>query len=159
MGDSGGKGAGKKLEGMASQMFSETGALRGDVIGMFEEIMRTGGAQTISPIVGRAVESSRRAGSQAMAGTEANLLRQGMGADSPFFQQILANVGRESELATSQIPTDFAQQFLSMIPGFTQGAAQMGMQGMGAAGQTQAAGKSATMQAISSFMPDVSYAI
>ena len=159
MGDSGGKGAGKKLEGMAGQMFSETGALRGDVIGMFEEIMRTGGAQTISPIVGRAVESSRRAGSQAMAGTEANLLRQGMGADSPFFQQILANVGRESELATSQIPTNFAQQFLSQIFPFLQGQSGMAMQGMGAAGQTLAAGKSATTQAVSSLMPDVSYAI
>ena len=55
--------AGSQLEQYAGQFFQETTPMRQELIGQFEEILKTGGAQAQVPIISKAVEASKRASS------------------------------------------------------------------------------------------------
>ena|SRR5690242_16523417 len=76
------------------------------------EALKTGGVGARIPMIQRAVEASKSATANALSGTSAELATSGV-AGTPFAANILAGARMSGEQATSQIPTNIAQNILS----------------------------------------------
>lgn len=102
------------------------------------EALRTGGVGAQIPIIQRAVEQTRQAGAQGLRATEESLAQRNLGG-TPFGERILAQTRQQGRLAAAQIPTQFAQQFITGAPGFASQlsgqAAQLGLGAQQQAGQ------------------------
>jgi hypothetical protein len=111
-----------KLSTMASQLFSETDPTRKLLGEQFAEALSTGGVGAHIPIINRAVENSRVATSNTLRQLDDSLGKFNL-AGTPYGQAIRANTLLGGELATGNIPTDFAKAFISMAPNWSIGAA------------------------------------
>lgn len=163
-GGGGGKGgetpsSSKALERIATQMNKEVTPLRRDYIQQLEQILRGGTSQAQLPIIQSAMESSRKATSDALRQSESSLASSGL-AGTPFGEGILAQTRMSGEAGTAAIPSSLAQQLLNIIPNFslgTGGTVVSGLQGasQGAIGAqaNQVAKDSAQLQAVSGMMP------
>ena len=146
--------AGSQLEQYAGQFFQETTPMRQELIGQFEEILKTGGAQAQVPIIAKAVESSKKAASDTVAQTEASLAQKNL-SGTPFGESIMARTRQNANQAPSQVGPQMAMQFLQQIPSFTLAQASNIMSGLGPAvqgnlstkGQTHSLGNTFSMGA------------
>ena len=94
--------------------------------------MARGGSQAQVPMIAKAVEASKQATSKATQGLDAEMARAGL-SGTPFGIMMKNNARQSGSLATSQIPTNIAQQILAMIPNFILGQGQTAMGGLGGA--------------------------
>lgn len=124
-------GAGK-LSKLATQLFNETTPMRQQLGQQMMEALTTGGVGARIPMIQRAVESSKAATSQALQGTNKQLAQTGT-AGTPFASGILSNILGQGELQTANIPTAIANEFIQMVPNFSLGSAQSGLQGLSSA--------------------------
>ena len=110
--------------------------------GQVEEGLKTGGVGAQMPIINKAVEASRQAGSNTLRTLDENLARTGM-AGTPFGARTRAGAVQAGELATSRVPTNIVQEFLkTMTPqatGALEGAGRV--RGAGAMARTALAGQ------------------
>ena len=111
-----------KLSTMASQLFSETDPTRKLLGEQFAEALSTGGVGAHIPIINRAVENSRVATSNTLRQLDDSMGKFNL-SGTPYGQAIRANTLLGGELATGNIPTDFAKAFISMAPNWSIGAA------------------------------------
>lgn len=153
MGGGGGKGneAGEDLADIAKQFFGETTPLRQEMIDQFMEALTTGGVGARIPIINKALESSRRAESQTMQGTEENLARTNL-AGTPFGAMVRSSTEQQGNLATSQIPTNIIAGMLQQIPGFITGTNQVVTSGMGQAAGAEAGSQNAFANLIGAYL-------
>lgn len=136
----------RQLEAFAGELRTESRPGRRELFGQIFEALRTGGIGARLPIIQRAVESSMGATSQALRETEDRL--RGVGLEgTPFGQRILSDVTREGEFATSQIPTNIAQELINLAPSFITGAGQTATGAGGAATAANARVQSANVAA------------
>ena len=125
------------LEDITKQIFEETTPVRGEMINQFLDVLLTGGAGSQIPSITRAMESSKRATSQNMAGLDTRLAQEGI-AGTPFAEGIRSQTQMQGDLATSQIGPQLAMQLLQLIPGFVTGQGNTVVSGLGTAGGIQA---------------------
>jgi hypothetical protein len=147
----GGKGGGgsRALENLLTEVGGESKPARGELFSQIFESLRTGGIGARLPIVQQAVEQSRQATSGALSGTQAQLSRLNL-LGTPYGQNILAQQRQAGEQGTARIPTDIANQFIQMAPGFI--SSTLGQQFGGASNlaQTSAAREASFMQFLAS---------
>jgi len=124
--------ANKDLSSMARGFANETKGLRQELITQMGDILKTGGSQAQVPMIAKAVEASKQATSKATQGLDAEMARAGL-SGTPFGIMMKNNARQSGSLATSQIPTNIAQQILAMIPNFILGQGQTAMGGLGGA--------------------------
>jgi hypothetical protein len=119
--------------------------------GMLESALKGQGSAGNIPIIQQAVERSKQATSQTLAGTSDDLARSGL-AGTPFGQAIMAQTQQQGNQAAARTETDLLSQLIAQVPAFlAQNAgvinALTGIQGpsgsMGAA-QGTSAGQSAS---------------
>ena len=144
MGSTPGSGAGKpetpeqitKLGQIAETILKQAGPLRKELLGQTLEALKTGGVGARIPVIQRAVESSKQATSNALRGTTESLGATGL-ASSPYGQSILANIRTQGGQATSQIPTQIAENFIGAAPGIVASMQGQGLQGLQASGSIE----------------------
>lgn len=122
----------------ARALFNETSPLRKEFTDQSLEALKTGGIGAQIPLIARAIEASKAQTSQNLFTTFENLSKSRL-AGTPFGQAIMAGSRIAGDQATARIPTDYAQSFISQIPGFIgamTGTAVQGQSGA-AANQTQ----------------------
>lgn len=122
----------------ARALFNQTSPLRKEFTDQSLEALKTGGIGAQIPLIARAVEASKAQTSQNLQTTQENLAKSRL-AGTPFGQAIMAGSRIAGDQATARIPTDYAQGFISQIPGFIgamTGTAVQGQSGA-AANQTQ----------------------
>ena len=125
-----------------------------ETAGQILEALTTGGIGARLPIAQRSVEASRSATATALRQTGEELTRKGQ-AGTPFGESLLANLRLAGETGTANIPTDIAQQFISVAPSFALGGPSMILQALSRMGtQTSASGVSTTRPA-TDWMTDV----
>ena len=88
-----------------------------------EEWVEGEGAGAQIPMIAQAQEAQRRATSQALTGSQESLAMKGL-AGTPFGEQIMAGQRQQGASAVQGVESQFIQQMLSMIPGYTQGQSQ-----------------------------------
>jgi hypothetical protein len=93
---------------------------RDALLGVFEDVLKTGGSQATIPIISKAVEASMQATSDASRQTAESLAASGL-AGTPFGVGEMARTYQQGRQATSQIPAQFSQQILNLIPDFILG--------------------------------------
>ena len=113
------------------------------------EALKTGGIGARLPIAQQGVEQSRAATSTAMTGTQESLSRSGL-LKTPWGQSTLAGVRQSGEQATNRIPTDIAQQFISLAPNFLSSVLGTQMGGASNLAQVDASREAAMMQMLAS---------
>jgi hypothetical protein len=96
-------------------LFNETDPTRKLLGDQFAEALSTGGVGAHIPIINRAVENSRMATSNTLRQLDDSMGRFNL-SGTPYGQAIRANTLLGGELATGNIPTDFAKAFISMAP-------------------------------------------
>lgn len=105
--------------------------------GQVEEIVRSGGSTAQIPAIQKAIESSIAATSTSKKRTEENLVRSGVtGTD---YQTILALLGQQGELTTSQIPFQYSAPIVQQAYATALGIPALTVQGLGEAGRSEAA--------------------
>src|SRR6267142_2085665 len=107
---------------MAKNINAEVDPTRKLLGEQFAEALSTGGVGAHIPIINRAVENSRVANANALRQLDDSMGRFNM-AGTPYGQAIRSNTMLSGELATVNIPTDFAKAFISMAPSWSIGAA------------------------------------
>lgn len=80
------------------------------------EALRTGGVNAQIPIINRAVDASRQAGSMTNQQVQESLAKAGLSGSS-FGQAIMAQTEQEGNQKTAEIPADIASQFIGIVPG------------------------------------------
>lgn len=120
----------KQLFGMGVSDWQRQAPIRKEFENQLLSAITTGGVGAQLPIVSKSVEGSKQATSQAMEAMDERLSTTGL-AGTPYGERARAGTQLQGEQATAAIPTNFAQQLISMIPGYTQAAASGGMQGVG----------------------------
>ena len=117
------------LADIATQLFAETSPLRNDLISQFSELLNTGGVGAQVPIISQALESVKRASATNLEDLDEELARTGL-AGTPFGAGIRSEAQTSASIKASQIPTDFARQFLQLIPSFVLGQGQQVVSGL-----------------------------
>ena len=84
---------------------------------------QTEGGGSKIPMIAQAQEAQRRATSQALTGSQESLAMKGL-AGTPFGEQIMAGQRQQGAQAVQGVESQFIQQMLSLIPGYTQGQSQ-----------------------------------
>lgn len=131
MGTSGGPGKidslnyGDQLESMAIRNARRGGKLYRTAMPLYQELvgqtlegLRTGGVNAQIPIIQRAVEQSKIAGSNATAQATEGLRGAGL-AGTPFGQSIINDTRTAGALQTSRIPSEVVQGFIGGAPGLS----------------------------------------
>ena len=114
----------------ATDRFELTRPLMEDATGQFQSILNQGNLGATLPLVSKAMESSRLAGSRTLQDTSENLSRQGITGSERA--RTMSQVAQTNNMNISQIP------FLTLMPMIQQlfssvlGQSAMGMQGMAA---------------------------
>ena len=116
---------------IAQQFMGETSDLRTGFIDQLTEALETGGVGARIPIIARAMEGTREAGSKAMTSTAEELARSRL-AGTPFGEKIMAGERRQAEIAPQNTRTQIIQQMLAQMPGFLTGTNQTIIAGAGA---------------------------
>lgn len=111
------------------------GPVRESLFKQILEALQTGGVGAQIPIIGQAQERQQQALSRSIEGTKEDLFRAGLG-QSPFGIDILSRQRTAGEQGIARIPTDIAQQFISMAMPGSLGATQSSIGGLGQAAQT-----------------------
>lgn len=122
----------------ARALFNQTSPLRNEFTKQSLEALKTGGIGAQIPLIARALEASKAQTSRDLVTTQDDLARTRL-VGTPFGQAIMAGARIAGNQATARIPTDYAQGFISQIPGFIgamTGTAVQGQSGA-AANQTQ----------------------
>lgn len=140
-------GASKSAEAFGESLEAETRGPRQAMFSQIEEALVTGGVGARIPLIQRAVESSRREGSNAMRQTGDQLALSGL-AGTPFGEAIRADVGRSSAFQTSLVPSQIIQDLITQGMGFISGGMQVGSGALGSAASAQAAVRAAQIQAV-----------
>jgi hypothetical protein len=140
MGGGGGKGkssagdnaAMNTLANISKESFDISKPGLEEIISQGLEAWKTGGTGASLPMVQRAVESSKVAGSQALKGAEANLASSGL-AGTPYAAATEASLGQQNEFNTNAAANAIGQQIMNaLIQGVT-GAQSNAFQGLGTA--------------------------
>lgn len=118
-------------------LFGQAKPVQKELFGQTLEALRTGGVGAQIPIIQRTVESQKQALSGSLKDLEGGLAGSNL-AGTPFGQRILAQTAMQGRQEISNVPTAFAQQFISGAPGLTQGATGQGINLLGQASQTGA---------------------
>ncbi len=139
---------------MARALFNQTAGLRSEYLKQSEEALKTGGINAQIPIIARALEHSRQAQSQSRQTTTDNLARTGL-AGTPFGQSILAQQEMTGNQQIADIPTNYAQHFISQIPAFITSMTGQGMQGQAGASQNETQLYSSYNNAYGQVMPTI----
>jgi hypothetical protein len=136
------------LGGQGRRVFNQAFPTFSELQGQQLEALRTGGVGAQIPIIQRAVEAAKSAGSEALQNTEASLGANNL-AGSPFGQQILAQLRQGTQQIASNIPTEMASNFINQAGQTSLGGLQAA-QGLGQAalgGLTGLAGSQAQLGA------------
>lgn len=114
--------AGQALNAIDRRLVSTdaTKGLNNELLSQFTEALRTGGIGAQIPIVQQSVSEANRATSDTLRQTEDSLARSGL-SRTPYGQAILSGTRMQGNQAAAQIPTNYAQQFISQAPQFTGG--------------------------------------
>ena len=155
MGGGGGKSGGssktdskaaQELVAMMKRFEGETQGLRGQTIGMLEDVM-SGNLSNV-PIIGMATENSMAAASNTYKQTQESLASSNL-AGTPFGESQLFGARQEGNLATSQVAPQIAQALMQIAPNFVLGQANTAAQGLAGAipgmQTTKTKGKSASV--------------
>ena len=144
-------GSTQALSQISQQQFDLIRPLLEAAVPQLSNLLQTGTIGATLPIISRGVESARVAGSQALAGTEERLVRQGITGTER--ETLLGNLASEQALGISQIPTNIQMQtllpILQDIFRTALGQPALATQGLGTAAglETQAGISSAQIQA------------
>lgn len=123
MGGSTGKGGGGNsganlLQNTVNDLSAESKPIRDILSTQFQEALTTGGAPGAQlPLIGKMMEQSRLGTANAVRGTTEGLAASGL-SRTPFAQSILADTRLRGESATSLIPSQVAQGFISGAPSY-----------------------------------------
>lgn len=118
------------LASLAESFAGESGGIRQGLIKAMQEVLATGGSKI--PIISRAVEASRQAGSKALTGTKEELAQQGL-SGTPFGANVVATSRREGDISAGQTKQSLAQAIFNMIPNFVLGQSQTALSGLAGA--------------------------
>lgn len=139
-----------QLGQMARALFNETAGLRKEYMGQSMEALKTGGIGAQIPIIARALEASKSATSQSQQMTQDSLGRSGL-IGTPFGQSILAQQIMQGNQHTADIPTQYAQNFISQIPSFITALTGQGIQGQSGAAADEVSLYNSYNQGVSGF--------
>lgn len=132
-----------QLAPQATALLNEAKPLGTEWVAQLLEALKTGGVNAQIPIVSKAVESSRQASSQALAGIDKYLAQMGL-AGTPFGANTRATQMRTGEQQAAQIGTDYIMQLLSQIPAYLSSTREAGIAGLKEAGTTVSQGTSSS---------------
>jgi len=118
------------LANIAQQFASETTGVRTGLIQAMQEVLATGGSTL--PIISRAVEQTRRAGSTALQNLDERLALTGL-AGTPEGERIRGEQQLESEIVAGQTKQQLAQNIFGMISNFVLGQSQTATSGLAGA--------------------------
>ena len=127
------------------------------ILRQLAEALSTGGIGARIPIIQRAVESSKMAGAEALKGTESTLAKYGVGG--PFAAKQMANVGTQTRLATSRVPTDMTQQFIQSTVPYLAQTQNTGMQALSTGAQGELSTASFNALQFKALMQDIKNSI
>lgn len=144
MGGGGGKGgsgskdtaSSKALADISKQVWTLSKPGYQELLNQGMEAWKTGGTSASIPMVQRAVESSKVAGSQALKQAESSLASSGL-AGTPYGEAILADTGLKGELAASDAGLSIGKYIMSMLPGLVTGGQSNAFQGLGTSAGVQ----------------------
>lgn len=139
----------RALADISEQIWTEAKPGFTELVNQGLEAWKTGGTGASLPMVQRAVESSKVAGSQAMKQAESSLAGSGL-AGTPYGESILAQTGLDSELAASNAGMDIGKYIMSMLPGLVTGGQSNAFSGLGNTAAAQASMKNANTAAATS---------
>ena len=122
--------AANTLVALAQKFESETRGSRTGLLSAMEEVLATGGSNV--PLIARAVETSRRAGSVALKDTDERLALTGL-AGTPEGESIRSGTRLESEINAGNTKESLARGIFDMISNFTLGQAQTSTSGLSGA--------------------------
>lgn len=144
-----------QLGQLAQTLFNETSPIRSELLGQGLEALRTGGIGAQIPMISRAIESSKSQLSQDLTGMQESLASTRL-VGTPFAQHILGQGRIAGNQGIANIPTNYAQNFISQLPSFVSSLTGQGVSGMGsaagAAAQTQASMNAANAQQTSTMI-------
>jgi len=118
------------LANLAESFAGETTGIRTGLIDAMQEVLQTGGSSI--PIISRAVESTRQAGSDALKGINEQLALSGL-AGTPEGESIRSKTMQQGEIAAGQTEQSLANAIFQMIPNLVLGQAQAATQGLAGA--------------------------
>jgi len=104
------------LDAITSQLAGAQGVSSG-YGGMLESALKGQGSAGNIPIIQQAVERSKQAASQSLAGTSDDLARSGL-AGTPFGQAIMAQTQQQGNQAAARTETDMLSQLIAQVPAF-----------------------------------------
>lgn len=117
-------------------LFNETSPLRQQIENQGLEALKTGGIGAQIPMIARAVESSKSQLATDLQSARDDQAKYRLNG-TPFGQSIIQQARIAGNQGISQIPTNYAQNFISMLPSFVSGITGMGLQGQGQAANAQ----------------------
>lgn len=124
------------LGSYARLLFNETAGLRQEFTDQGLEALQTGGINAKIPIIARALEASRGAMSRSRQTTHDSLARSNL-AGTPFGQSILAQQEITGNQQIADIPTQYASNFVSLLPQYISTLTGQGVTGLGGAASAQ----------------------
>lgn len=141
MSGGGGKGSGsstvvqdsaaaKTLADIAERFSTETKDIRSGLIGTMEDVLKTGGAKV--PIISRAVEATRSAGSKALTALDERLAQMGL-AGTPEGETMRTEQVQAGEVQSAQAGEALSQAIFNMISNFVLGQSQTALSGLAGA--------------------------
>jgi hypothetical protein len=139
----------KALADISKQVWNESKPGFQELMSQGMEAWKTGGTSASIPMVQRAVESSKVAGSEAMKQAESGLASSGL-SGTPYGESILAQTGLSSELAANNAGMDIGKYIMSMLPGLVTGGQSNAFSGLSNTANAQAAIKNANTAAATS---------
>jgi hypothetical protein len=109
------------LQQQGSTLFSQSQPVTQQLLAQMSEALSTGGVGAQIPLIQKSVEASRQATSQGLREAEELGARTGGGRGSSALSNTLGQLALQGNLATSQITTNIASQFIAAAPGFALG--------------------------------------
>jgi len=143
---------------MGQKLFKQSGPVRKELFAQVLEALKTGGVGAQIPVIQRAVENSRAASGQALQQTSDQLAGANL-SGTPYGQSILAQGRIAGNLASANIPTDIAQQFIGMGPGLATTTAQQGLGAVQSATSLNLQRQEFNAEQFASFMKDVKQSV
>ena len=110
-----------QLQQQGATLFSQSQQVTQPLFAQMAEALNTGGIGAQIPLIQKSVEASRQATSQGLREAEELGARVGGGRGSSALSNTLGQLALQGNLATSQIPTNIASQFISAAPSFALG--------------------------------------
>lgn len=124
------------LSSLARSLFNQTAGLRKEYTAQGLEALKTGGISAQLPMIARAVEASKGQLSQDLQATSDDLAKHRL-VGTPFGQSILSQGRILGGQQIANIPTNYAQNTINMIPNFIAAMTGTSMSGAGQAASAQ----------------------